>query len=61
MNNLHFVSYYTDNGIYRELAKDLEKSLYINNDVRFKESNIFIKKDEMSRNVINNSSFNRDI
>jgi hypothetical protein len=27
MNNLHFVSYYTDNGIYQELAKDLEKSL----------------------------------
>jgi hypothetical protein len=44
-----------------DILKDLEKSLYINNDVRFKESNIFIKKDEMSRNVINNSSFNKDI
>ena len=27
MNNLHFVSYYTDNGIYPQLIKDLEKSL----------------------------------
>jgi len=27
MNNLHFVSYYTNNGIYPELIKDLQKSL----------------------------------
>jgi hypothetical protein len=27
MNNLKFVSYYTNNGIYPELAKDLQKSL----------------------------------
>ena len=27
MNNLHFVSYYTNNGIYPDLIRDLQKSL----------------------------------
>jgi len=31
MNHLHFVSYYTNNGIYPELIKDLEKSLVKHN------------------------------
>jgi hypothetical protein len=44
-----------------DILKDLEKSLYINNDVRYREKSIFIKKDEMTRSVLNNSSFNKDI